>query len=85
MIFVCLDHERATLLEPPRRGIVIDLSGAHRLHDAAAYERWYGFEHPSPDGLGDWEYALPELLPAQGRLPRDMAPAAPRTMRQNRR
>ena len=68
VVFVCLDHERAARLEPPRRGIVIDLSGAHRLHDAAGYEQWYGFEHPRPAELDDWQYALPELFPPQGRL-----------------
>jgi N-acetyl-gamma-glutamyl-phosphate reductase len=68
VVFVCLDHERAALLEPPSRGVVIDLSGAHRLQDPAGYERWYGFEHPRPGGLGGWEYALPELFPPQGRL-----------------
>ena len=54
VVFVCLDHERASLLEPPSRGIVIDLSGAHRLQDAAGYERWYGFSHPKPEQLGAW-------------------------------
>jgi len=68
VVFVCLDHERASLLEPPSRGIVIDLSGAHRLQDPAGYERWYGFEHPKPGELDRWEYALPELFPPQGRL-----------------
>ncbi len=68
VVFVCLDHERASQLSPPRRGIVIDLSGAHRLHDPAGYEQWYGFEHPRPAELGSWEYALPELFPPQGRL-----------------
>ena len=68
VVFVCLDHERASLLEPPSRGIVIDLSGAHRLHDAAGYERWYGFEHPRPAELHRWAYSLPELFPPHGRL-----------------
>jgi len=68
VVFVCLDHERASLLEPHSRGIVIDLSGAHRLQDPAGYERWYGFEHPKPGELDRWEYALPELFPPQGRL-----------------
>src|SRR5256885_4193810 len=68
VVFVCLDHERASLLEPPARGIVIDLSGAHRLQDPAGYERWYGFEHPKPGELDRWEYALPELFPPEGRL-----------------
>jgi N-acetyl-gamma-glutamyl-phosphate reductase len=66
--FLCLPHEDAAALEPPRRGVVVDLSGAHRLQDAAAYDEWYGFTHPRPDRLGEWTYGLPELVPIQGRL-----------------
>ena len=31
-------------LEPPSRGVVVDLSGAHRLADASLYAEWYGFD-----------------------------------------
>src|SRR5262245_63196556 len=48
--FLCLSHEEAAAFDPPSRGIVVDLSGAHRLDDAAEYETWYGCEHPPPDG-----------------------------------
>jgi N-acetyl-gamma-glutamyl-phosphate reductase len=65
--FVCLSHEEAAALEPPSRGVVVDLSGAHRLADPAEYEAWYGFEHPRPGGLGEWSYGLPELSPPTGR------------------
>ena len=65
-VFCCLGHEQAAALEPPPEGIVVDLSGAHRLRDAALYAEWYGFEHPG--GLDGWEYALPELFPPLGRL-----------------
>lgn len=68
LVFLCLDHEKAAELEPPSKGIVVDLSGAHRLKDPAAYEEWYGFTHPKPEGLGDWSYAVPELTPPGGRL-----------------
>jgi N-acetyl-gamma-glutamyl-phosphate reductase len=68
VLFVCLEHERAAALEAPATGVVVDLSGAHRLQDAAEYESWYGFTHPLPDGLGDWSYAVPELDPPRGRL-----------------
>jgi N-acetyl-gamma-glutamyl-phosphate reductase len=68
VVFVCLDHERAARLEPPSRGIVIDLSGAHRLHEAGDYESWYGFAHPRPQELDRWSYGLPELSPPEGRL-----------------
>jgi N-acetyl-gamma-glutamyl-phosphate reductase len=66
--FLCLPHEEAAELEPPARGVVIDLSGAHRLVDPAQYEAWYGFTHPRPEGLADWSYGLPELSPPEGRL-----------------
>ena len=48
LVFWCLDHERAAALEPPADTVVVDLSGAHRLTDAALYPEWYGFEHPQP-------------------------------------
>jgi N-acetyl-gamma-glutamyl-phosphate reductase len=66
--FLCLSHEEAAALEPPKRGVVVDLSGAHRLHDPAQYERWYGFTHPRPAELGAWAYGLPELVPPTGNL-----------------
>jgi len=65
---LCLSHEAAAALDAPDEGIVVDLSGAHRLHDAAAYERWYGFAHPRPGSLGEWVYGLTELVPETGRL-----------------
>jgi N-acetyl-gamma-glutamyl-phosphate reductase len=66
--FLCLPHEEAARLEPPARGIVVDLSGAHRFADAEVYPAWYGFEHPAPSGLESWSYGLPELSPPTGRL-----------------
>ena len=66
--FLCLSHEVAAGLEPPARGIVVDLSGAHRLQDPTQYEEWYGFTHPRPEELGSWSYGLPELTPPEGRL-----------------
>jgi N-acetyl-gamma-glutamyl-phosphate reductase len=40
---------------------VIDLSGAFRLWDVAAYQRWYKEEHTAPDILKDARYGLPEF------------------------
>jgi len=68
VVFVCLGHQRAALLEPPNDAVVVDLSGAHRLRDAGLYPLWYGFEHPRPRTLGAWSYGLPELFPPAGRL-----------------
>ena len=66
--FLCLPHEEAAEFEPPARGVVVDLSGAHRLADPTQYEAWYGFTHPRPEGLGGWSFGLPELSPPEGRL-----------------
>ncbi len=68
LVFVCLDHEQAAELEPPARGVVVDLSGAHRLKDASLYDAWYGFSHPKADELGSWCYSIPELSPPAERL-----------------
>ena len=68
VVFLCLGHEEAAALEPPAEGIVVDLSGGHRLREAGAYEEWYGFVHPRPADLAEWEYAVPELAPPEGRL-----------------
>jgi LysW-gamma-L-alpha-aminoadipyl-6-phosphate/LysW-L-glutamyl-5-phosphate reductase len=46
------DHTRAK---------VVDMSGDHRLKDAAAYSRWYQHPHPHPERLADFVYGLPEL------------------------
>ncbi len=40
---------------------IVDLSGDFRLHDAAAYETYYGAKHPCPERLGTFVYGLPEL------------------------
>jgi N-acetyl-gamma-glutamyl-phosphate reductase len=66
--FLCLEHERAAELEPPAAGVVVDLSGGHRLKDPALYDEWYGFSHPRPEDLAGWSYAIPELFPPAGRL-----------------
>jgi N-acetyl-gamma-glutamyl-phosphate reductase len=68
LVFSCLGHADAAALEPPPETVVVDLSGAHRFDDAAVYTDWYGFEHPRPDDLAGWSYALPELFPPSGPL-----------------
>lgn len=46
---------------------VVDLSGAFRLRQAAAYPDWYGFEHAAPDLLERAAYGLSEWTrPAVG-------------------
>jgi len=68
VFFLCLGHEEAASVEPPDDAVAVDLSGAHRLDDAALYASWYGWEHPAPASLRDWAYALPELWPPAGHL-----------------
>ncbi len=68
LVFCCLGHERAAALQPPPDAVVVDLSGAHRLADAGAYDEWYGFAHPDPAGLAGWSYSLPELSAPHGPL-----------------
>jgi N-acetyl-gamma-glutamyl-phosphate reductase len=62
VIFLCLDHSAAAAFDPPADGVVVDLSGAHRLADAATAEKWYGI------APGPWSYGLPEVVRPEGRL-----------------
>ncbi len=62
LVFCCLDHADAAAVEPPPDTVVVDLSGAHRLVDAAQAAHWYGV---TP---GAWSYGLPELSPPSGPL-----------------
>jgi N-acetyl-gamma-glutamyl-phosphate reductase len=68
LVFLCLGHEEAASARLPSDAVVVDLSGAHRLRQPALYPEWYGFEHPRPESLGAWSYALPELFPPDGPL-----------------
>jgi N-acetyl-gamma-glutamyl-phosphate reductase len=68
LVFLCLGHEEAASVQLPSDAVVVDLSGAHRLRQPALYPEWYGFEHPRPESLGAWSYAVPELFPPDGPL-----------------
>jgi N-acetyl-gamma-glutamyl-phosphate reductase len=64
LVFLATPHHTALeiaprLLESHLR--VVDLSAAFRLKDAAAYPRWYGFEHDAPAELEESVYGLTEL------------------------
>jgi N-acetyl-gamma-glutamyl-phosphate reductase len=65
LVFCCLGHGEASTLDPRDGAVVVDLSGAHRLQDPALYREWYGFEHPAPELLAGWSYAVPELCPPE--------------------
>jgi N-acetyl-gamma-glutamyl-phosphate reductase len=65
VVFLATPNETSAELVPSilDRGMtVIDLSGAFRLKDAAAYPKWYGFAHPAPELLAQAVYGLPELM-----------------------
>ena len=64
VIFLATPHEVSAELAPALLAhglVVIDLSAAFRLRDAAAYPTHYGFTHPSSDLLANAVYGLPEL------------------------
>ena len=64
VIFLATPHEASAELAPALLAhglIVIDLSAAFRLRDAAAYPAHYGFTHPANDLLAQAVYGLPEL------------------------
>ncbi|MDP9777606.1 N-acetyl-gamma-glutamyl-phosphate reductase [Nakamurella flavida] len=54
-------HALAAQLDPAT--VVVDCGADHRLTDPAAWERFYGGEHP-----GSWPYGLPELPGARAAL-----------------
>ncbi len=64
VVFLATPTEVSAELAPrlvAKGGRVVDLSGAFRLLDTAAYPPWYGFDHPAPQLLADARYGLPEL------------------------
>jgi N-acetyl-gamma-glutamyl-phosphate reductase len=64
VVFLALPHEASLALVPQlvdRVRLVVDLSAAYRLKDAAAYPRWYGFTHDQSELLREAVYGLPEL------------------------
>jgi N-acetyl-gamma-glutamyl-phosphate reductase len=76
VVFLATPHETALELAPlllDRNVRVVDLSGAFRLKDAAAYPRWYGFEHHAPAALREAVYGLTELNAAEVRQARLVA------------
>jgi N-acetyl-gamma-glutamyl-phosphate reductase len=67
VVFLATPAEVSAELAPrllARGARVIDLSGAFRLADPAAYPAWYGFAHPAPALLAEARYGLPELARA---------------------
>ncbi|MEJ2871692.1 N-acetyl-gamma-glutamyl-phosphate reductase [Actinomycetospora sp. OC33-EN08] len=65
VVFLALPHGRSAELAArlPDDVLIVDCGADHRLHDAAAWQRWYGGEH-----AGHWPYGLPELPGAREAL-----------------
>lgn len=64
LVFLATPHQTALEVAPAlleRNLRVVDLSGAFRLKDSAAYPRWYGFEHHAHAALEEAVYGLTEL------------------------
>lgn len=64
VLFLALPHGEAAGAIEGYAGLaqrIIDLSADFRLHDAALYRQWYGWEHPTAQWLGRFVYGLPEL------------------------
>jgi N-acetyl-gamma-glutamyl-phosphate reductase len=63
-VFLATPHEASERLAPALLAagvVVLDLSAAFRLRDAALYPRHYGFEHGHAALLADAVYGLPEV------------------------
>ncbi|HEX6540083.1 MAG TPA: N-acetyl-gamma-glutamyl-phosphate reductase [Candidatus Dormibacteraeota bacterium] len=64
VVFSALRHGESSREIDRLRGlapVLIDLGADFRLRDPTAYPRWYGWEHPHADLLGDAVYGLAEL------------------------
>jgi N-acetyl-gamma-glutamyl-phosphate reductase len=64
-VFLALPHGQSHAIAAalPDDITVIDCGADHRLLDPAAWQRFYGGEHP-----GSWPYGLPELAGARDKL-----------------
>jgi N-acetyl-gamma-glutamyl-phosphate reductase len=64
LVFLGLPHGEAAEMGRRfvERGVkVVDLAADWRLHEASAYDTWYGWAHPYPDELARWIFGLTEL------------------------
>jgi len=64
LVFTALPHGESVKFMPQlaSSGVkIVDLSADFRLKNPADYETWYGFQHPSPELLEKFVYAVPEL------------------------
>lgn len=63
-VFLALPHEVSAEITPKylKKNIkVIDLSASYRIKDIKIFEKFYKFNHPSPDIIEKSVYGLPEI------------------------
>lgn len=74
VVFLALPHGHSAEIagQLPDDVLVIDCGADHRLHDEAAWARWYGGPH-----AGAWPYGLPELPGAREALTKARRVAVP--------
>ena len=64
VVFLATPHETSHQVVPRllASGLrVVDLSGAFRLKDPAAYAQWYDFDHTAAGALAEAVYGIPEF------------------------
>ncbi|MDA4128050.1 MAG: N-acetyl-gamma-glutamyl-phosphate reductase [Thaumarchaeota archaeon] len=64
VVFTALPHGESIKYVPQLADAglkIIDLSADFRLKDPSKYQEWYKFDHPSPDLLDKFVYAIPEI------------------------
>jgi LysW-gamma-L-alpha-aminoadipyl-6-phosphate/LysW-L-glutamyl-5-phosphate reductase len=64
VVFAALPHGESVKIVPQLADAglkVIDLSADFRLSDKGQYPIWYGYDHPRPDLLEKFIFAVPEL------------------------
>ena len=64
VVFAALPHGESVKVVPQLADAgmkVVDLSADFRLRDKKMYPAWYGYDHPRPDLLEEFVFAVPEL------------------------
>ena len=64
VVFAALPHGESVKVVPQLADAglkIIDLSADFRLSDKGQYPSWYGYEHPRPDLLEKFVFAVPEI------------------------
>jgi [amino group carrier protein]-6-phospho-L-2-aminoadipate/5-phospho-L-glutamate reductase len=64
VVFAALPHGESVKVVPQLADAglkIIDLSADFRLSDKGQYPSWYGYEHPRPDLLEKFVFAIPEI------------------------